>query len=80
MEQPRFGPAFVGIDVFRDRLGIHVLPSRRVFAVSHAGAGFEQLAGDLRALVPAPVVLEATGRAYPPHIPSGRPEGRASAG
>ena len=61
MEQPPVGPAFVGIDVSKDRLDVHLLPSGRAFAVPRTGAGLDQLAGDLRTLAPALVVLEATG-------------------
>lgn len=61
MEQPPHTPHFVGIDVSKDRLDAHVLPSRRAFAVPRTGAGLDQLAGELRALSPALVVLEATG-------------------
>ena len=60
MEQP-LGPAFVGIDVSKDRLDVHLLPSGRAFAVPRTGAGLDQLTGELRRLAPALVVLEATG-------------------
>ena len=61
MEQLPATPDFVGIDVSKDRLDVHVLPSRRTFAVSRTGAGLDQLTGELRALRPVLVVLEATG-------------------
>jgi len=61
MEQPPHTPHFVGVDVSKDRLDVHVLPSRRAFAVPHTGAGLDQLVGELRAFSPALVVLEATG-------------------
>ena len=52
---------FVGIDVSKDRLDVHVLPSRRAFAVARDGEGLERLGAELRALAPELVVLEATG-------------------
>jgi transposase len=61
MEQPATLPHFVGIDVSRDRLDVHVLPSRRSFAVARTGDGLDQLAQALRTLAPRLVVLEATG-------------------
>ena len=61
MEQPPHTPPFVGVDVSKDRLDVHVLPSRRAFAVPHTGAGLDQLVGELRAFSPALVVLDATG-------------------
>lgn len=52
---------FVGIDVSKDRLDVHVLPSEETFAVARHGEGLEQLVERLRALPAALVVLEATG-------------------
>jgi len=52
---------FVGIDVAKDRLDVHVLPSREAFAVARDGEGLERLIERLAALAPALVVLEATG-------------------
>ncbi len=37
MEQPPVSPSFVGIDVSKDRLDVHVLPSKRTFAVARNG-------------------------------------------
>jgi transposase len=54
-------PSFVGIDVSKDRLDVHVVPSGRTFTAQRDGKGLEQLAGDLRQFAPALVVLEATG-------------------
>jgi transposase len=54
-------PSFVGIDVSKDRLDVHVLPSRQSFAVARDGEGLDQLVGELRRLAPALIVLEATG-------------------
>jgi transposase len=52
---------FVGIDVSKDRLDVHVRPSGEVFAVARDGEGLEELAARLRPLAPTLVVLEATG-------------------
>ncbi len=52
---------FVGIDVSKDRLDVHIRPSGEAFAVARDGAGLDHLAGKLRALTPELVVLEATG-------------------
>ena len=52
---------FVGIDVAKDRLDVHVRPSGEAFAVARDGKGLEELTGRLGALDPALVVLEATG-------------------
>ena len=52
---------YVGIDVAKDRLDVHVLPSREAFAVARDGEGLERLIERLAALAPALVVLEATG-------------------
>ena len=61
MEQPATAPSFVGIDVSKDRLDGHVCPSGQAFALARDSKGLEQLVGDLRALGPALIVLEATG-------------------
>jgi transposase len=52
---------FVGIDVSKDRLDVHVRPSDEAFAVARDGAGIEELVAKLRGLPPSLVVLEATG-------------------
>jgi transposase len=52
---------FIGIDVSKDRLDVHVRPSGEFFAVARDGEGLERLADRLRALAPELVVLEATG-------------------
>ncbi len=54
-------PMFVGIDVSKDRLDVHLRPSGEAFAVSRDGAGIAVLVDRLRPLAPALVVLEATG-------------------
>jgi transposase len=52
---------FVGIDVSKDRLDVHVLPSGEAFSVAHDGEGLDGLAGRLKGLSPMVVALEATG-------------------
>jgi len=52
---------FVGIDVSKDRLDVHLRPSAERFAVARDGGGLEQLVARLVAAGPALVVLEATG-------------------
>jgi len=61
MERLPAAPSFVGIDVSKDRLDVHLRPSGRAFAVTRDGKGLEQLVDDLRTLAPASIVLEATG-------------------
>jgi transposase len=61
MEHHSTTPSFVGIDVSKDRLDVHVRPSAQSFAAQRDGAGLEQLVGELRQLAPALIVLEATG-------------------
>ena len=61
MEQPPSTSSFVGIDVSKDRLDVHVRPSEQTFAVGRDGNGLERLVADLRQLGPALVVLQATG-------------------
>ena len=52
MEQPPALSHFVGIDVSKDRLDVHVLPSRQTLAVARNGEGLDQLASDLHDLAP----------------------------
>jgi len=52
---------FVGIDVAKDRLDVHVRPSQESFAVARDGEALAALVAQLRALAPALVVMEATG-------------------
>ena len=61
MEQPATVPSFVGIDVSKDRLDVHLRPSGQAFAIARDSKGLEQLVSDLRGLAPALIVLEATG-------------------
>jgi len=52
---------FVGIDVAKDRLDVHVRPSGEAFAVARNSEGVESLVDQLRALGAQLIVLEATG-------------------
>ena len=52
---------FVGIDVAKDRLDVHIRPGGEVFAVTHDGNGLAMLVEHLQTLAPALVALEATG-------------------
>src|SRR5262249_46516500 len=52
---------FVGIDVAKDRLDIHVRPGGEAFAVARDGKGLAELAERLTSIAPKLVVLEATG-------------------
>ena len=52
---------FVGIDVAKDRLDVHLRPSAQVFAVSRDGKGLAELTERLQQLQPTLIVLEATG-------------------
>ena len=61
MEFISASPSFVGIDVSKDRLDVHVCPSGQAFTAVRDGNGLEQLVNDLRKLSPALIVLEATG-------------------
>lgn len=60
-QSPTASPGFVGIDVSKDRLDVHLRPSGQTFAVPRDGPGLDQLLTRLRAGPPALVVLEATG-------------------
>ena len=61
MEQPLTSPSFIGIDVSKDRLDVHIRPSGQGFTVMRDGKGLDQLAIDLAAFFPVLIVLEATG-------------------
>jgi transposase len=52
---------YVGIDVSKERLDVHVRPSGEAFAVTRDGKGLEQLVARLRGLAPTLVAVEATG-------------------
>lgn len=61
MEQSSIGPRFVGIDVSKDRLDVHVCPSGQAFTARRHDQGVKQLVDDLRRLAPTLIVMEATG-------------------
>ena len=52
---------FVGIDVSKDRLDVHLRPSGEAFAVARDGHGVAALVDRLGPLAPALIVIEATG-------------------
>jgi transposase len=54
-------PCFVGIDVSKDRLDVHVRPAGDAFGLPRNAVGLEQLVERLAAQSPALIVLEATG-------------------
>jgi transposase len=54
-------PCFVGIDVSKAHLDIHVRPSGDSFRVDHDDAGFARLIARVRPFIPTVAVLEATG-------------------
>jgi transposase len=53
--------SFVGIDVSKDRLDIHVLPQGEAFVVERSGAGLVALVERLKPFAPELVAVEATG-------------------
>ncbi len=55
------GLTFVGIDVSKDRLDVHIRPSGEAFAVARNSKGLDELVGRLAGLGPTLIVLEATG-------------------
>ena len=52
---------YVGVDVSKDRLDVHVRPLGTAFAVARDGEGLEALCSRLKDLEPALVAVEATG-------------------
>jgi transposase len=52
---------FVGIDVAKDRLDVHIRPSGEAFTVARDGEGLAALMDRLKQIAPTLVVLEATG-------------------
>jgi transposase len=54
-------PSFVGIDVAKTHVDVHVHPTGEAFQVSRDTAGLDQLLLRLRLFTPSLVVLEATG-------------------
>jgi transposase len=62
MDEPRRVTTCVGIDVSKDRLDVHALPSGKAFAVARDGKGLENLVERLSALDVSLIVLEANRR------------------
>ena len=58
MDTPDF---FIGIDVSKVRLDVHILPTAEAFSVERNDAGLEALVERLSGIAPKLVVLEATG-------------------
>jgi transposase len=52
---------YVGIDVSKDRLDVHVRPSGEAFAVARNGKGLNELVERLRSVGPTLIAVEATG-------------------
>ncbi len=52
---------YVGVDVSKDRLDVHVRPSAEAFVVARDGKGLEELVERLRTLAPHLIAVEATG-------------------
>lgn len=52
---------YVGIDVSKDRLDVHILPQDEAFAVERNGRGLALLVARLKPLLPNLVAVEATG-------------------
>jgi len=61
MEHSSAAPTFVGIDVAKDRLDVHLRPANEALAFGRDSVGLAALVERLVALRPALVVLEATG-------------------
>jgi transposase len=61
MERSPAEPTFVGIDVAKDRLDVHVLPTAEAFVVARDAAGIAAMIDRLRPLAPQLVAVEATG-------------------
>jgi transposase len=60
-QPPPAAPTFVGIDVSKDRLDVHLRLSGQAFAVPRDSDGLDRLLARLRPDSPALVVVEATG-------------------
>ena len=52
---------FVGIDISKDRLDVHILPTEESFSVPHEEAGVGEVVKRVQGLAPALVAMEATG-------------------
>ncbi|MFC7738584.1 hypothetical protein ACFQX4_22890 [Roseomonas sp. GCM10028921] len=56
MENATASPVFVGIDVAKNRLDLHLLPSGKAMALAHDEAGLAQVTAFLAGLSPALIV------------------------
>jgi transposase len=61
MERSSNAAVFVGIDVAKDRLDVHLRPTAEAFAIGRDAAGLAALVERLTVVAPRLVVLEATG-------------------
>ena len=52
---------YVGIDVSKNRLDVHLRPSGQAFAVARDGKGLDELVERLRSVTPTLIAVEATG-------------------
>jgi transposase len=52
---------FVGIDISKDRLDVHLRPSGEAFGVARDAKGLDELLARLKVVAPGLIVLEATG-------------------
>ena len=52
---------YVGVDVSKDRLDVHILPQGEAFAVARDGKGLAELVERVQALGPERIAVEATG-------------------
>ena len=52
---------YIGIDVSKDRLDVHILPEGRAFAVARDGKGVAELFARMGTLGPERIAVEATG-------------------
>jgi transposase len=52
---------YVGIDVSKDRLDVHVLPEGETFVVARDGEGLAELVERMGTLGPERIAIEATG-------------------
>jgi transposase len=59
--EPQHHTTFVGIDVAKGRLEVHLRPQGEGVSTGRAAAGLERLLAELRRRRPSLIVLEATG-------------------
>ena len=64
MDSTATAATFVGIDVAKDRLDVHLRPSGRAWSLPHDEAHLAELTRRLGRLRPRLIVLEATGRLH----------------